>query len=46
MKELCLYTQRPIHRIIKEVFVDFEIHIIKKEDLKKNKFTNIGSKNS
>lgn len=40
MKELCLYTQRPIHRIIKEVFVDFEIHIITKEDLKKNKFTN------
>ena len=40
MTEIYLYAERPIHRIIKEAFIGFEIYTISKEDLKKNKLTN------
>ena len=40
MREFYLYAERPICRTIKELFIDFKIHIISKEDIKKNKFTN------
>jgi hypothetical protein len=40
MKEFYLYSERPIHRIIKEVFTHFKIHIVSKEDIKKNKLIN------
>ena len=40
MTEIYLYAERPIHRIITEAFIGFEIYTISKEDLKKNKFTN------
>ena len=39
MTEIYLYAERPIHRIIKEAFIGFEIYTISKEDLKKNKLT-------
>ncbi len=35
MKEFYLYAERPIHKIIEEIFADFEIQIISKEAIKK-----------
>jgi len=40
MKGFYLYSEKSIHRTIKELFVDFEIHDLSKEDIKKNKITN------
>jgi len=40
MKEFYLYVEKPINRILKELFIDFEIHNISKEDIIKNKLTN------
>lgn len=40
MRTLYLYTERPIHKTIKEIFVGFEIHNLLKEDIKKNNLTN------
>ena len=40
MREFYLYTERPIHRTIKEMFVGFEIHTVSKEYIKKNKLIN------
>ena len=41
IREFYLYAEKPIHRIIKEVFMDFQIHtILKKDFFKKNKLTN------
>ena len=40
MREFYLYAEKPIQRIIKEVFIGFEIHILSKEDIKKKKFVN------
>jgi hypothetical protein len=40
MREFYLYLERPIQRTIKELFIDFEIHTISKEDIKKNKLIN------
>jgi hypothetical protein len=35
MKEFYLYTEKPIHKTIEEIFVDFEIQTISKEVIKK-----------
>jgi hypothetical protein len=35
MKEFYLYAEKPIHKTIKEIFVDFEIQTISKEVIKK-----------
>ena len=40
MKEFYLYEERPIHNTIKEVFIDFEIHNISEEFIKKNNLSN------
>ena len=40
MKEFHLYSGKQIHNTIKEMFINFEIHIISKEQLKKNNFIN------
>lgn len=40
MKKFYLYTEGLIHRTIKEIFLDFEIHIISKEDIRKKNLTN------
>ena len=40
MKEFYLYTERNIQRTIKELFIDFQIHTISKEDIKKNTLIN------
>lgn len=40
MREFYLYSERLIHRTIKEVFIDFNIHVVLKEDLKQKKLTN------
>jgi hypothetical protein len=40
MKELYLYEERPIHNTIKEAFIDFEIHTISEEFIKKNNLIN------
>lgn len=40
MKEFYLYLERPIQRTIKELFTDFEIYTISKDDIKKNKLIN------
>ncbi len=40
MREFYLYAEKPIQRIIKEVFIGFEIYILSKEDIKKKKFIN------
>lgn len=40
MKELHLYSDKKIHNVIKEMFINFEIQIISKEQIKKNNFFN------
>lgn len=40
MRKFYFYAERPIHNIIKEIFVGYEIHIISEEDVKKNNFLN------
>jgi len=40
MREFYLYSEKPIHKIIKELFIGFKIHTISKEDIKRNKFIN------
>jgi hypothetical protein len=40
VREFFLYAKRPIKQILKEVFIDFEIHTLTIEDIKKNKLTN------
>jgi hypothetical protein len=40
MKEFYLCSEKTIHNIINEMFVNFEIHIISPEVIKKNNFTN------
>ena len=40
MIEFCFYSERPVQNTIKEVFIDFKIHTISKEDINKNNFTN------
>ena len=40
MRKFYFYAERPIHNIIKEIFVGYEIHIISEEDIKKNNFLN------
>lgn len=40
MKEFYLYSEKQIHRSIKEMFINFEIHIISLEKIKKNDFIN------
>ena len=40
MKEFYFYSERPIHKTIEEVFLDFEIHTISKEFISKNKIAN------
>ena len=39
MRKFYLYTERPVQNIIKEIFIGFEIHVISKEDIKKNNFS-------
>jgi hypothetical protein len=40
MREFYLYSERLINRTIKEVFIDFNIHVVLKEDLKQKKLIN------
>jgi hypothetical protein len=40
MKEFYLYSEKQIHNIIKEMFINFEIQILSKEKIKKNHFIN------
>lgn len=40
MREFYIYSENNIHKTIKEMFVDFKIHILSKEVIKKNQFTN------
>ena len=40
MREFYLYSEKQIHNTIKEMFINFEIHIISIDKLKKNNFTN------
>ena len=40
MKEFYLYAERPIHKTIKEIFVDFEILNVSEEEIKKKKLSN------
>ena len=40
MKEFYFYSERPIHKTIEEIFVDFEIQNISKEAIKKSNLTN------
>ena len=40
MREFYLYSEKSIHKIIKELFIGFKIHTTSKEDLKRNKFIN------
>jgi len=40
MREFYLYSEKQIHNTIKEMFLNFEIHIISIDKLKKNNFTN------
>ena len=40
MREFYLYSERAVQRTIREIFIDFEIHTLSKEDIKKNKLTN------
>ena len=40
MKEFYFYSERPIHKTIEEIFVDFEIQNISKEAIKKGNLTN------
>ena len=40
MKEFYFYAERPIHKTIEEIFLDFKIHYVSKEDIKKNNLTN------
>ena len=40
MKEFYFYSERPIHKTIEEIFVDFEIQNISKEAIKKGSLTN------
>tara|TARA_B100001059_G_scaffold154440_1_gene154122 strand:- start:81 stop:680 length:600 start_codon:yes stop_codon:yes gene_type:complete len=40
MREFYLYEEISLHKTIKEIFSDFEIHIIYQENIKKNNFAN------
>jgi len=40
MKEFCLFSEKKFHNTIKEMFKNFEIHIISSEKIKKNNFIN------
>ncbi|MDC1185013.1 hypothetical protein N8080_03450, partial [Alphaproteobacteria bacterium] len=40
MRKFYLYMERTIHKTIQEVFFDFDIHVISKEEIIKNNFTN------
>lgn len=40
MREFCLYLEKPISGIIKEIFADFVIHTVSEETIKKNHLTN------
>ena len=40
MREFYLYEEISLHKTIKEIFTDFEIHIIYQENIKKNNFAN------
>ena len=40
MKEIYFYSEKPIHHIIKEAFIDFKIHNMSEEVIKNNKLTN------
>lgn len=40
MKEFYLYSEKKIHNIIKEMFLNFKVHSISAEKIKKNNFVN------
>jgi hypothetical protein len=40
MKEAYLYSEKKINKIINEMFIDFEIHILSEEEIKKNNIKN------
>tara|TARA_B100001063_G_C16587278_1_gene463800 strand:- start:133 stop:735 length:603 start_codon:yes stop_codon:yes gene_type:complete len=40
MKEFYFYSEKKIHKTIKEMFINFEIHITSLEKIKKNNFIN------
>jgi hypothetical protein len=40
MKEFYFYSERPVHKIIEEAFIDFKIYTVSKEIIKKNNLVN------
>ena len=40
MRELYLYAERPIQKIVEEMFINFEVHTLSREVFKKNNLTN------
>tara|TARA_B100001059_G_scaffold150442_1_gene150303 strand:- start:308 stop:916 length:609 start_codon:yes stop_codon:yes gene_type:complete len=40
MKEFCLYSEKKINQFLNEMFINFEIHNISLETIKKNNFIN------